>query len=364
MKEQAPVEKPSQAVMAEKVQSVYMPFYGVFGTATLEEMIAHATIIVRATFDSVRPVGVRSIDTYDTESKQFDGYHGSLEFTFNVLEYLKGTGGNQMKGIAHGWPTHLSKPYTVIAATEAEAATLARGLLTHWDTRWDDHEAIVIFRNPPVWSESHLAAQLDYLWLGELSLFEDQFARESTPHDEGTRQVTVASADAKAWLPATATTSQARSPSEQRFYLDDPGPSTTSMRTATAAVAPTITLDGLKDKISDIETEMAAGGTQEYRDCIKALYTAERETASSRKMHIEVTVESGLPRGTIVEPDVIIPDAGAEIAPAAGPPGSHEFWLEGPDSHLFESVYPSIQDENEASFTGRQVCGVLARTLT
>ena len=161
VKEQAPVEKSSQAVMAEKVQSVYMPFYGVFGTATLEEMIAHATIIVRATFDSVRPVGVRSIDTYDTESQQFDGYHGSLEFTFNVLEYLKGTGGNQIKGIAHGWPTHLSKPYTVIAATEAEAATLARGLLTHRDTRWDDHEAIVIFRNPPVWSESNLAAQLD-----------------------------------------------------------------------------------------------------------------------------------------------------------------------------------------------------------
>ena len=58
-KEQAPPEDPQkeqeqpQEVVVEKVQSVYMPFYGVFGTATLEEMIAHATIIVRATFDPV-----------------------------------------------------------------------------------------------------------------------------------------------------------------------------------------------------------------------------------------------------------------------------------------------------------------------
>ena len=120
--EEPPEQTVEEEVLTEKVfltfmpppktHSVYVPIYGVFGTATLEEMIARATVIVRATFDSVRPVGMRSIYTYDSETQQFDGYHGSLEFTFNVLEYLKGTGGNQVKGIAHGWPIddNFSKP--------------------------------------------------------------------------------------------------------------------------------------------------------------------------------------------------------------------------------------------------------------
>ena len=223
---------------------------------------------------------------------------------------------------------------------------MARGLLTHRDTRWDGHEAIIIFREPPVWSQEHLADQLGYLWLGELSLFEDEFARAGTPHEEGTRQITVASADAKAWLPATATTSQARSPSEQRFYLDEPGPSTVGTRSApstTTADAPSITLENLKATIVNIEAKLAEGGTQEYRDCIKELYRAERAHLASGKFHKEVTVASGLPRGTIVVPKLVIPELGAELPPTAGPPGSHEFWVEGPDSHLFESVYPSSQ---------------------
>ena len=310
-------------VITERVTTspmTYIEYYGASGTATLEEMVAHAVIIVRATFNSAQPVGVRSAINYRVGSTgaYLDGYQGSLEITFDVLEYLKGTGGAQVKGVAYGWQTQ--------AATEAEAVELGRPLLEHRDARWDGREAIVFLRKPRANGRfPSLVDQLDYLWLGEIAKVDDY---------NPVRQVTVASVQDKAWLPAAATDSQTRSDSKQNFFLDDPKPSTVGTRSApstTTADAPSISLKGLKLLIRNIETEMAAGGTQAYRECVAELYRLERQHAASRKHMEDVRVESGLPKGSKVFPSIGPPDDGPEV-PA---PEGAEVWVEGPDAHLF-----------------------------
>ena len=303
----------------------YIEYYGAFGTATLEELIAHAVIIVRATFNSARPVGVRSGLLYKIGSTgaYLDGYQGSLEITFDVLEYLKGTGGAQVKGVAYGWGTD--------AATEEEAVELGRQLLDHRDARWDGREAIVILRKPRA-DEAfvYLVDQLDYLWLGEIAEVDGY---------NPVRQVTVASVQDKVWLPAAATDSpnpQTRSVSGLNFLLDDPKPSTVGTRSApstTTAGAPSISLEGLKLLIRNIETEMAAGGTQAYRECIAELYRLERQHAANRKIMVDVRVVSGLPKGTSVFPSVAPPDD----VPVVSARGGEEVWLEGPAAHLFDA---------------------------
>ena len=315
-----------EEVIEEEVTTEhYIEYYGTWGTATLEEMIAHAVVIVRARFNSVRPVGVRSVHAVTPGwTPQFDGYLGSLEITFDVLEYLKGTGGNQVKGIAYGWQIN--------APTEEEATELGRQLLDYRDARWDDREAIVFLRNPPNYDYDHLVDQLDYYWLGEIA---EVF--ENVP----VRQVTVASVQDKAWLPSVAPDSQTRNPSGQSFFLDDPGSSITGTRNDTARTsdAPSITLQGLKAKIGDVETDLAAGGTQAYRDCITKLYTLEREQAASRKYSEDVEAESGLPKGTSVFPELAPPVDTPEVSVL---PNGDKIWVEGPDADLFYAVFPGL----------------------
>ena len=199
---------------------VYDPF-GDWGLASLEEMIAVSPIIVRATFNSVKPVGVRSVFSVvrpPGREWQYNGFVGSLEFTFDVIEYLKGRGGSQVRGVAYGH----DGVRRLVSETAEQAAGLARTLLETRDNRWDDREAIVFLREAP-----NIGNELDHHWLGEVSSLQNS-----------QRQVTIASAEARAWLPDTKYNTI-----EQRFLQDEPTSKT-----------PTITLSALKAKIADIES--------------------------------------------------------------------------------------------------------------
>ena len=65
--------------------------YGGHGRASLDEMVATSPLIVRATLDSVRTVGVETT---------FSSYLPALEYTLNVVEYLKGSGDATLKAVA------------------------------------------------------------------------------------------------------------------------------------------------------------------------------------------------------------------------------------------------------------------------
>ena len=311
-----------------------LDLYGLHGVATLDEMIATSPVIVRGRLASVRTVGVRSVFPVTVieqgQERQLDGYVGSVELTFDVIEYLKGLGGAQVKGIAYGYP--ITGRHTVRAATREEAAELAHRLLDGRDKRWDDREAIVFLREPPIY---FVGPHGDHYWLGELEVYEGS-----------NRQVTVASDEARAWLPdaspsATSTVARqgdaggdAENPdAEQRFLLEDPvdisgGVSGSSPDSAEAPAAESITLSTLKAKIAAFEAEIAASSAPEaYRRCIAATHEFNRLTQNARYNPLYETFPSGLAAGTVVYP---YGDAVQYATTTA------QVWLEGRDAHLFE----------------------------
>ena len=77
--------------------------YGVaeeyFGPWTMEERIVLADVIARVKLRSVAQVVERD-DSYDPYGNREGTYCvGALEFTFDVLEYLKGSGGSKLKAV-------------------------------------------------------------------------------------------------------------------------------------------------------------------------------------------------------------------------------------------------------------------------
>ena len=67
-----------------------LPYYGV---APLEETIAWADVIARVELRSVTAVAERLAGETD--------YIAALDFRFRVLEYLRGSGGNELVAVAH-----------------------------------------------------------------------------------------------------------------------------------------------------------------------------------------------------------------------------------------------------------------------
>ena len=319
--------------------------YGRYGPASVDEMIATSPIVVRATLDRVSPVGLWLNERGGFRNVE---WVGSLEFTFTVLEYLKGSGGAQIKAVALGWPWRPTQ-------TEAEAVERARALLETRDDRWDDREAVVFMRLP-WWTDDPSAAS----WLGSVGLF-------SSPH--GSRHsITVGDVEFKAWLPdaspakiATTTTQAARSltpgsPSGgQRFLLDDPdagggggegarGASTTSMlRTlgggaVSATTTESIALATLKARIARMEARIAAGGgSQAFRDCVALEQAFDRRTRNVQYQRRDGAIESGLPAGT-----KMITNEELAVIFMWDPDYQHnaEIWYEGRDGDLMAFELP------------------------
>ena len=305
-------------------------WYGRRGIATLEEMITASPIIVRGRLASVTPVSVRSAYSVSGPlgSQQFDGYHGSLEFTFDVLEYLKGAGGVQVKGIAYGHVLYSVEGYS---DTPAEAVEEARSrILGGRDARWDGREAIVFLRRPPPYLAEHLVDQLDYYWLGHVG--KDPLSNV---------QITVMSGEGRAWLPdASPPGDTARSPSDQLFLLEDPGNSGARSQTAKTSTD-SISLAALKSKITTIEADLAAASDPDaYRECMVATQQWNRVTFTHRLF--EATISSGAPAGTVVYSyvDSVVASNLRELGPTEPATGYLDQWFEGQDAHLFGHKYP------------------------
>ena len=103
------------------------------GQVTMEEAILYAEAMARVRYISARQtveeIRLGDPDRYSTL------YANSLEITFEVLEYLKGSGGSEIKAVLYnrdGW-----------RYTRAEVEALNENLIPLRTTVWDDREAIV-----------------------------------------------------------------------------------------------------------------------------------------------------------------------------------------------------------------------------
>ena len=111
---------------------------GVFyvGRVTMEELLAYAEAVVRVEYKSARQT-VEEIRQGFSQPRTY--YSNALEITFEVLEYLRGSGGDEIKAVLFdrdGW-----------RYTRAEVEALNENLLPLRTTQWDDREAIVFLRS-------------------------------------------------------------------------------------------------------------------------------------------------------------------------------------------------------------------------
>ena len=292
------------------------PLY--YGVAPLEETIAWADVIARVELSSVTAVA-------EQEAGQTD-YIAALDYRFRVLEYLRGSGGNEIVAVVDDVGETFSN--------SAGAITRAQALKDSRDTQWDSREAIIFLVDAhPLLPGTSRA---DRYWLGALSF-----------HESWEDYYTIASRWAKKWLPAASSGASGESGGldTQLFLLD--APASSGGVAGQSSGTSTITLAALKTKIAANTAAIAAGGgTEAYKDCLHRKLERAREVryrvgpdGSYFYIRHDAALGSGLPGGTMAFTD----PTGIGL-PATPPPHAGDFQLIGRDAHLFRWGWPGIVD--------------------
>ena len=347
------------------------------GSAGLNERVFDADIIAR----------VRLVDTEATAERlgtTEDGteiYRGVLQFKFEVLEYLKGMGGDELvvganvelkskvikdvmnrqaKGEFIDWVAIDShNPYTTMEL----AIRATEGLEVDRDTRWDDREAIILAREVPVPGSSDgsksysFGAIFDYtvdstypVWLpavsteeigmkdaaGEVASDDTRFLLEEPNH--ASPSITTSYG---AWLVAKVEGGREASRDDVYFIVDAPDDVRSYLEASddasvspldgseTASVQPaTISVSEIRELIAKLDEWREEGeGVEGHIECIKSSFVQERdingykERGESLKVRFDLFLDSGLPEGTVAYD---------------GRPSHGRVWLEGEDKDLFE----------------------------
>ena len=268
---------------------------------SLEERILASAVIVRVRLDSATST-VESGTTYRGMK-----YLATLEFSFSVLEYLKGSGADDIVAV---W----AAPFF---DTRQEAEDALPAVVAARDTQWDDREAIVFLQ--------HSAAYLPSTQQAERFFLSGEHLVGGVPDD----YYSLASRGNKLWLPAATAVGAPSQPigDRQRFLMDMPPASGT---------ATTITLGEIKTRIAAVTAKLNAGdGSEEYLECVQSTYYYERQDSHYvntggdglvRKTP-DHELDSGLPASSVVY----------EESPFFGifPDKKGRTWLDGGDADLF-----------------------------
>ena len=274
------------------------------GPTSLEERVLVSPVIARVRLDSATST-VESGPTYRGMK-----YIALVEFSFSVLEYLKGSGASDIVAIWNAGQIFDTRQ-------EAEAALPLIGMAR--DTQWDGREAIVFLQHTVTYLPSTQQAGRFYL-SGEHHV-------GGVPDD----YYSIASRGNKLWLPAAATVgapSQLGS-DQQRFLLDVP---------PALGAAPTITLGEIQARIAGVAAKLDAGdGSEEFRNCVRRTYqyegydrySIERGGDGYFSRTLVRELDSGLPASSVVY----------EESPVFGglPDKQGRVWLDGGDAALFSA---------------------------
>ncbi len=302
------------------------------GSAGMRERVFDAAIIAR-----VRLKGSTSTAEFHyTEDDGSSVYRGIVRFRFEVLEYLKGTGGNELvadatvdiksevirdimdrnaRGEIIKWHSvDRENPYT----TKDLALEAARKWEKDRDTRWDDREALVLVRETQQPAASASSGGSKRYSIGPI-------------YDYGIDTTY------RVWLPSSSSTQGGGvSSGETRFLLEPPGAASASASAATAQPA-TISVSELKAEIAKMDKWLKDGeGVEGYLKCVRASFFDERlsngykERGEKLYAKYDLYLGSGLPAVTTVE---------ESHAPAG------RVWFEGRDKDLF-----GINPHNNGNF--------------
>ena len=313
--------RPSVAPSARQSPGVAPP--PDYGVKTLAETVLDAAVIARVQLLS------RATSTISAGGAQ---WQPRVDFTFTVHEYLKGSGASTITASITG----SNEDTQELAVAEAER------LLARHDTQWDRRQAIVFLRNDP-------RGLTSTYWLGGGWVYWDgdtSFYQVSSRHERN-------------WLPeAPSNTGKGtRSAADPSFMLAVSGaPAGARGGRSTPGGEDTITLSALKARIGELETEANAGGTDDYRACIKSHYWRTRLlSALLRDGTLPVTGHFSVKSG---QPDALIWEhrfyAATRDDYSEASIGRH--WFEGQDPGLAKHRAVDFQpDGNRVRYTSQIV---------
>ena len=307
------------------------------GPTSLETRIVSSDIIARVKLVSATQV-VERLSDYPSEGET--SYAKALEFKFEALEYLKGSGGNELVAVAYDREGRHE--------TEEAAAASAEDFLSVRDTRWDDRDAIVFLWDDHLYVPS--TKKEDRYSLGALRYFafgEDNY--------------TIASRHNRMWLPAASASTLAGviaavapGGGEQHFLLEVPSNegAVFGFSESQPSETQTITLSELKARIAEVEKEIKAGdGSEEYWECVLHKYVWEGEVRYRKEllasqgegyyhMRYDHTLASGQAAGSVIYIFELRHDYIAVHGETI--PSKYEamFQLGGRDKDLFDVEYP------------------------
>ena len=247
-------------------------------------------------------------------------YLATLEFSFSVQEYLKGSGADDVVAVWNAGQ---------IFDTRQEAEDALPAIAAARDAQRDNREAIVFLKNSQTYLPSTQQVGRFYLSgeRGEVgSVLDDYYSLVSRGN--------------KLWLPAAAAVGATSQPTgDQQSFLTDVPPA--------EGTAPTITLGEIKTLIGSVTAKLDAGdGSDEYVECVRETYYLERRNRYRRETQPDRVYRasdispppahqfnSGLGVGTVVYE---IPE-GDPITPGV----PFEVWLDGGDANWFSVASPS-----------------------
>ena len=301
-------------------------FLGPDAAYSLDIRIFGADAIARVKMRSVAPA-VERIDPADvvfgydetekSESEKWyrdngyssiEYYLGRMDFAFQVLEYLKGSGGNAIVG-----SVEIDSSIVIVAENKAAALNLVQSYyIDSLDKRWNDREAIVFLEAS------------DDAGRYELGLY----------GGSAVDGYSVASWLEKRWLPAASSgaAGAAGAGGEQQFLLDAP-PSSGASGAADESAAPKMGLSKFKTAIAAVNAEINAGdGSEEYETCLLrkyvwAQYVRKAHEDGSLYKRTDVQLDSGLSGGF-----PMYLDDGQKAQSTDEIPN---YWLGGRDKDLF-----------------------------
>ena len=290
------------------------------GFVSLEERILRSSIIARVTMDSV---SAHAQARY-TPVK----YLPMIHFTFDVHEYLKGSGNNAITASVLITCANASCRFP----DEQKAIDYASTWLSSQSNRWWETRESVVFLQEDNLINSATSAQSASVMYKFLPWNE----RRNSDHNYATtNQYPYSSKDGysirsdrnRVWLPSTSTSSDASGSAESRFMLGNkPRDLYPTQSVEGSSSSPDISLSDLKSRIKTLTDTLTSNeDTEDYDECLRVKLKLNRIPWTPYS--IELPTKSGLSTGTVL-------DSGA----TGGLDHYDIYFFSGTDKDLFEIV--------------------------
>ena len=302
------------------------------GFVSLDERIFRSSVIARAT---MRSVSAASLEYYTPTV-----YYPMKRFTFDVHEYLKGSGGDvitaDMRVDCSCGCSYDSEQEAISSANDWISGEADRRLeykAGHWqevksDRWWENRESIIFLEEDELGrseaSGQSAATMYKFIPWNEYRYPIYNYASTYEPYFGGD-EYSILSERNRVWLPAAAASSGASGAGESRFMLGnrpkdlhpDPGVSISSW------FATDISLSDLKSRIKEVaDMVKQSGGWAGYEECLRAKFSLFRDPYGPHTQ--EFQIQSGQWMVRVVDSRF---RAGSEY---------DIFFLEGDDKRFFE----------------------------